>query len=59
MKCKFFLYATITVFWRKIAVIAIHSGERCGPWVSGDKSFTAMVFFFFSVVAMATERLKC
>ena len=27
--------ATFTVFWLDIAFIAVHSGERCGPWASG------------------------
>ena len=32
---NFFLHATFTVFWLNIAIIAIHSGERCDPWASG------------------------
>ena len=28
-------HATFTVFWLNIALIAVHSGERCGPWASG------------------------
>ena len=31
----FFLHATFIVFWLNIASIAVHSGERCGPWASG------------------------
>ena len=33
----FFLHATFTIFWLNIAFIAVHSGERCGPWASGSK----------------------
>ena len=29
-----FLHATFAVFWLNIAFIAVHSGERCGPWAS-------------------------
>ena len=29
------MHATFTVFWLNIAFIAVHSGERCGPWASG------------------------
>ena len=29
------LHATFTVLWLNIAFIAVHSGERCGPWASG------------------------
>ena len=35
-----FLHATFTVFWLNIAFIAVHSGERCGPWTSGLKLAT-------------------
>ena len=31
----FFLHATFTVFWLNIALLAVHSGECCGPWASG------------------------
>ena len=31
----FFLHATFTVFWLNIAIIAVQSGELCGPWASG------------------------
>ena len=30
-----FLHAAFTVFWLNIALIAVRSGERCGPWASG------------------------
>ena len=36
---NFFLHATFTAFWQNIAFIAVHSGERCGPWASGLKVF--------------------
>ena len=29
------MHATFTVFWLNIAIITLHSGERCGPWASG------------------------
>ena len=35
------MHATFTVFWLNIAFIAVHSGERCGPWASGLKYATS------------------
>ena len=32
------MHATFTVFWLNIVFIAVHSGERCGPWASGFMS---------------------
>ena len=44
----FFLACNITVFWLNIAFIAVHSGERCGPWASGLFSKENDVFQGFS-----------
>ena len=59
------MHATFTVFWLNIALIAVHSGEHCGPWasglflVSGSYVATACPLGTYSNVTGAVNEYDC
>ena len=43
-----------TVFWLNITFIAVHSGERCGPWASG---FLSQPLIFFKCLCLSDRHV--